>query len=405
MKKLLIILAFLWAAPKMEASPSNMAPPPFTVTFQVFYNDLAPYGQWVNDPQYGYIWLPLQVQSSWRPYTMGHWVYTVYGWTWVSDSPWGWAPFHYGRWGYSQLYGWFWVPGYDWGPSWVLWRYDDSYFGWAPLGPGMVITTVYSTHYYINPYYWCFVPRHQFMHRHLYQYCLPPDRNDAVVRNSQPVMNVHRESGGSYFEGPPTKTVSSSVGQRITASRVVEAEKPGMAVENQSELRIYRPEVKKEPVSKDIRPHDVTPVREIQAPTRKELPKPQEKPPVEKRPSTQPGIPKPSDKKYAPRPTNPTEQPSREVAPTPQPSKEQPNREPVPSREVPQRTPEPQRVPEPSKKVVPKKEVPSREKKIPKKEKTKIERSVSPSRQVSPTTAPKRSTPAPSDNPSKRRYR
>ena len=28
----------------------------------------------------------------------GHWLQTEYGWTWISDWDWGWAPFHYGRW-------------------------------------------------------------------------------------------------------------------------------------------------------------------------------------------------------------------------------------------------------------------------------------------------------------------
>jgi hypothetical protein len=33
-----------------------------------------------------------------------------YGWTWVDDAPWGWAPFHHGRWLYVSGY-WAWCPG------------------------------------------------------------------------------------------------------------------------------------------------------------------------------------------------------------------------------------------------------------------------------------------------------
>jgi hypothetical protein len=60
---------------------------------------------------------------------------TEYGWTWVSDWDWGWAPFHYGRWLTIGGYGWCWVPGTIWGPAWVSWRYGGGYAGWAPLPP------------------------------------------------------------------------------------------------------------------------------------------------------------------------------------------------------------------------------------------------------------------------------
>jgi hypothetical protein len=33
------------------------------------------------------------------PYRHGHWAFVQpWGWTWVDDAPWGFAPFHYGRW-------------------------------------------------------------------------------------------------------------------------------------------------------------------------------------------------------------------------------------------------------------------------------------------------------------------
>ena len=67
------------------------------ISDQDFYDSLSPYGVWVNDPQYGDVWVP-DVRGDFRPYaTQGHWVLTEYGNTWVSDYPWGWATFHYGR--------------------------------------------------------------------------------------------------------------------------------------------------------------------------------------------------------------------------------------------------------------------------------------------------------------------
>jgi len=102
-----------------------------------FYGDLAPYGEWISTPQYGFVWSPYGMDVDWRPYTRGHWIYTDFGWTWVSDEPWGWAVFHYGRWLDSDLYGWVWVPGEAWGPAWVAWREGDDCVGWAPLPPGV----------------------------------------------------------------------------------------------------------------------------------------------------------------------------------------------------------------------------------------------------------------------------
>ena len=93
---------------------------------------LAPYGSWVDDPQYGRVWQPA-VAVGWQPYVDGYWTWTPYGWTWVSAEPWAWT-FHYGRWA-PTVAGWAWVPGTVWGPAWVDWYWGDGWVGWAPLGP------------------------------------------------------------------------------------------------------------------------------------------------------------------------------------------------------------------------------------------------------------------------------
>lgn len=89
-------------------------------------------GRWVNDPQYGQVWVP-NVDPGWAPYQVGRWVWVdYYGWTWVSGDPWGWAPYHYGRW-YNGPYGWAWWPGALYGP--YYWRPAlVGFFGWG--GPG-----------------------------------------------------------------------------------------------------------------------------------------------------------------------------------------------------------------------------------------------------------------------------
>jgi hypothetical protein len=102
-----------------------------------FQSALAPYGSWDYDDSYGYVWTPAMsiVGSGFTPYgSCGHWIRSEYGWTWVSDWNWGWAPFHYGRW-ITRGASWSWVPGTMWGPAWVSWRSGNGYVGWAPLPP------------------------------------------------------------------------------------------------------------------------------------------------------------------------------------------------------------------------------------------------------------------------------
>lgn len=125
-----------------------------------FEGDLAPYGDWQTDPRYGRVWSPSPgaVGADFAPYvTGGGWALSQYGWTWVSTYPWGWAPFHYGRWVTLAARGWAWVPGTTWGPAWVSWRAGDGYVGWAPLPPaGLALASPTE-----GASYWRFVPAAQ----------------------------------------------------------------------------------------------------------------------------------------------------------------------------------------------------------------------------------------------------
>jgi hypothetical protein len=83
-----------------------------TASYSTFYRKLEPYGVWRETSSYGYVWQPREAERShsWRPYSNGRWIYTDAGWTWISEEPFGWATYHYGRWTRLRNIGWIWVP-------------------------------------------------------------------------------------------------------------------------------------------------------------------------------------------------------------------------------------------------------------------------------------------------------
>ena len=108
--------------------------------------ELDNYGEWSQEADYGYVWYPTAVAVDWAPYRNGRWLWvTPWGWTWVDNAPWGYAPFHYGRWAYLRER-WGWVPAPPrsravYAPALVAWMSGpgaDPGVGWLPLAPGEV---------------------------------------------------------------------------------------------------------------------------------------------------------------------------------------------------------------------------------------------------------------------------
>ncbi|MFT7774634.1 DUF6600 domain-containing protein [Roseateles sp.] len=125
--------------------------------------DLDRYGRWETAPDYGAVWVPTTlVVADWAPYRYGHWAWSrLWGWTWVDDAPWGFAPFHYGRW-VNWGGRWCWAPGPYvhrpvYAPALVGWvgggavsvgisigsRPPPPRFGWYPLAPREVYVPAY----------------------------------------------------------------------------------------------------------------------------------------------------------------------------------------------------------------------------------------------------------------------
>jgi hypothetical protein len=126
----------------------------------VGYEDLDDNGDWRDDSNYGHVWFPNRVEAGWAPYREGHWDWvSPWGWTWIDDSAWGYAPFHYGRW-VSVGGRWGWVAGpVDvqpvYAPALVVFIGGGGGFGgnvgWFPLGPREVYVPSYSvSREYVN---------------------------------------------------------------------------------------------------------------------------------------------------------------------------------------------------------------------------------------------------------------
>ena len=118
-------------------SPRWPALPPFLAGYgAVGLRDLSRYGQWIYVPAWRkYAWRPRGVARTWRPYRDGRYVFTRFGWTWIPREPWGYAPSHYGNWGYVPRYGWLWQPGRQFAPARVRWGQAGNTVGWAVIGP------------------------------------------------------------------------------------------------------------------------------------------------------------------------------------------------------------------------------------------------------------------------------
>lgn len=169
-----------------------------------FYQALQPYGSWVRHRQYGLVWQPTVAinNRTWQPYAdNGRWLVTDQGWYWHSEYSWGWAAFHYGRWGYSTTGGWYWVPDTVWGPSWVTFRMNGSHVGWAPLPPGAIAVPnrgmVYNGrnvggnfHYGLSASHYSFVPSEVVFARSLRARMLSRTRIQPFFRDTAVINNI-----------------------------------------------------------------------------------------------------------------------------------------------------------------------------------------------------------------------
>lgn len=210
------------------------------ISYQTFYDELQPYGNWVNYPEYGNVWQPY-AREGFRPYeTGGHWVSTVDGWAWASDYNWGWAPFHYGRWLYDQSIGWAWVPGYEWAPAWVTWGQYNDYYAWAPLAPGINIS--FGNTWRAPSNYWSYVPRNCINYSNLSRYAV--NNYNTNVNNITIINNYNSYNQKDFYHrGPDYREVQRFTRNPITPVGIASTAKPGSSRVVNRRLELYRPSV------------------------------------------------------------------------------------------------------------------------------------------------------------------
>jgi hypothetical protein len=235
------------------------------VSFQLFYDQLSPYGQWIEYSNYGYVWIP-DAGPDFVPYsTDGHWILTDDGWAWDSDYNWGWAVFHYGRWSFSDSFGWFWVPDNEWGPAWVNWRETDGYYGWSPMEPGINVAMSIGGTYNSQNDHWIFVNDRDIERTDINIYYVNRADQDRIFRNSTVIQNTYIDNSrhSTYVTGPSRSQVQRVTGRTITPVIIKENNKPGKEISN-GQLRIYRPQIVKNNIDgKKAIPSRITTINEL----------------------------------------------------------------------------------------------------------------------------------------------
>jgi len=248
------------------------------VSFQSFYEELSPYGEWImmtkeeiekalkdgegqafsadfdlfqeNADNPVFLWRPSIASRDWHPYLNGRWEYTDQGWMWVSNYDWGWAPYHYGRWLRSKHYGWLWMPGYVWAPSWVVWRVSDNHIGWSPLSP----SAIWKSDVGITPenyktggrsYDWVFIQKSKFADPILESNIVPKTENKSIISKSVPIVGIKSDNGKVVSSGPDVTEVEKFVGRKIEQKSIKPTNEKRVALVGQKNIQVYQEKFKK----------------------------------------------------------------------------------------------------------------------------------------------------------------
>jgi hypothetical protein len=221
-----VVLVVLGGAAPASAAHTQLS-------FDFFHSSLTPFGSWHASASYGQVWIPHLQVIGWHPYAYGHWVYSDYGWTWVSAYQWGAIPYHYGTWALDPELGWVWVPGYTWAPAWVVFRTGPSYVGWAPVPPGYSVGVSFAFNDYGADHF-VFVREGDFAAADVHRVAVPVERtrvvfgdttivnnnlkieNNVVVNRGIDVQRVERVARAPVEREPIERVPKAAPGDRVT---------------------------------------------------------------------------------------------------------------------------------------------------------------------------------------------
>ena len=199
-----------WAkAEDLRPSYANAGRPP--VGEMTGIEDLDRHGRWDRHPEFGTIWIPTTVRSGWAPYRDGRWSWVApWGWTWVDNAPWGFAPFHYGRWAFWGG-AWCWVPGSYarrpvYAPAMVAWVGGSHLSVSLNIGPSVGWVPLAPREYY-QPYY-RYTPRYG----HALNSPYVPNSTRPVPPPGQPVMYSNQGVAGGVSVVPSNALAAHQAG-------------------------------------------------------------------------------------------------------------------------------------------------------------------------------------------------
>ena len=233
------------------AMPASAKDTPTTsqgsVAAAFFHDPLAKYGQWVDTADFGPCWYPSDIPASWRPYTIGRWVYNDgCGWLWMGGEKWSWATDHYGRWVFLDSYGWVWVPGKQWSPAWVAWRVGDDYVGWAPLPPvnGVDDSDVSKLRTSNLPAYaFSFVPKKLLADEKVKERIEPVTRNVTLIATTRDTTRYEIIDLRVIDRGVEIAQIEQALDDPIPRYHVVDQDAGRMAQIRGEDVAVYRPQV------------------------------------------------------------------------------------------------------------------------------------------------------------------